>query len=79
MMSTEETAELGTCDWVGTEVGHRYEPRRRGNFQMGAEVSRADVPEKKLELWSWYMLGSFVRLTTAGRRARVLLTAGRLV
>lgn len=45
-MSTEETAELGRCDWVGAGVGRGYVPRQRGNFQIVADVSRTDVSER---------------------------------
>lgn len=55
MVCTEETAELGRCDWHEgwhAGVGQRYEPRRRGTFQIGADVSRptrTEVPEQRRE------------------------------
>ena len=32
----------------GAGVGHRYEPRQYGTFEMSADVSKADVSDSTL-------------------------------
>lgn len=68
IVSTEERRSwegvIGTR--VGAGVGHRYELRRRGTFQMGADVSRTEVSEREKGHFGRYMMDDVVRWMTAG-------------